>query len=73
MYATVDIPLGTQVTSDMVATHKVDMTTRSATAFSNVNDVVGQIIRTHVVANTDLNASMFASSGVIESDHAEPR
>ena len=46
VYATVDIPLGTQVTSDMVATHKVDVTTRSATAFANVNDVVGQVIRT---------------------------
>src|ERR1017187_4699025 len=30
VYATVDISLGTQVTSDMVATHKVDITTRSA-------------------------------------------
>ncbi len=67
VYATVDISLGTQVTSDMVATHKVDVTTRSATAFSNINDVVGQIIRTTVVANTDLNASMFASSGIVAS------
>ena len=67
VYATVDIPLGTQVTSDMVATHKVDVTTRSATAFSSVNDVVGQIIRTNVVANTDLDASMFASSGIVAS------
>ena len=67
VYATIDIPLGTQVTSDMVATHKVDVTTRSATAFSSVNDVVGQIIRTTVVANTDLDASMFASSGIVAS------
>src|SRR5476649_1178410 len=67
VYATVDISLGTQVTSDMVATHKVDVTTRSATAFSNINDVVGQIIRAQVVANTDLNASMFASSGIVAS------
>jgi Flp pilus assembly protein CpaB len=67
VYATVDIPLGTQVTSDMVATHKVDVTTRSATAFSSVNNVVGQIIRTNVVANTDLDASMFASSGIVAS------
>ena len=67
VYATVDIPLGTQVTSDMVATHKVDVTTRSQTAFSSVNDVVGQIIRTQVSANTDLNASMFASSGIVAS------
>ncbi len=67
VYSTVDIPLGTQVTSDMVATHKVDVTTRSATAFSTVNAVVGQIIRTTVVANTDLDASMFASSGIVAS------
>src|SRR5471032_2970563 len=40
VYATVDIPLGTQVTSDMVASHKVDITARSLTAFSNVTDVV---------------------------------
>ena len=67
VYATVDIPLGTQVTSDMVATHQVDVTTRSATAFSNITDVVGQIIRTQVTANTDLNAGMFASSGIVAS------
>jgi pilus assembly protein CpaB len=66
VYATVDIPLGTQITSDMVATHEVDITTRSATAFSSVNDVVGQIIRTQVLANTDLNAAMFTSTGVVE-------
>jgi pilus assembly protein CpaB len=65
VYSTVDIPLGTQITSDMVATHKVDITTRSATAFSTVNEVVGQIVRTQVLANTDLNASMFASSGIV--------
>ncbi len=67
VYATVDIPLGTQVTSDMVATHKVDVTTRPATAFASVNDVVGQVMRTTVVANTDLNATMFASSGIVAS------
>ena len=67
VYATVDIPLGTQVTSTMVATHKVDVSTRSATAFGSVNDVVGQIIRAQVTANTDLNASMFASSGIVAS------
>jgi Flp pilus assembly protein CpaB len=67
VYAIVDIPLGTQVTSDMVGTHKVDVATRPSTAFANVNNVVGQIIRTQVAANTDLNASMFASSGIIAS------
>jgi Flp pilus assembly protein CpaB len=67
VYATVDISLGTQVTSDMVASHKVDVTTRSATAFSNINAVVGQIIRANVTANTDLDASMFASSGIVAS------
>jgi len=65
VYATVDIPLGTQITSDMVAVHQVNITERSATAFASVNDVVGQIIRTQVLANTDLNQSMFTSSGVI--------
>jgi Flp pilus assembly protein CpaB len=67
VYATVDISLGTQVTSDMVATHKVDVTTRSATAFDNINAVVGQIVRTNVTANSDLDASMFASSGIVAS------
>jgi Flp pilus assembly protein CpaB len=67
VFATVDITLGTQVTSDMVSSHKVDLTTRSATAFSNISEVVGQIIRTNVSANTDLNASMFASSGIVAS------
>ncbi len=67
VYATVDIPLGTQVTSDMVATHKVDVAIRNGTAFASVNAVVGQIIRAQVLANTDLNASMFASSGIVAS------
>ncbi len=62
VYATVDIPLGTQITSDMVAVHQVNITDRSATAFASVNDVVGQVIRTQVLANTDLNQSMFAST-----------
>jgi pilus assembly protein CpaB len=62
VYATVDIPLGTQITSDMVAVHQVNITDRSATAFASVNDVVGQVIRTQVLANTDLNQSMFTSS-----------
>lgn len=65
VYATVDIPIGSQITSSMVATHKVDITTRSSTAFASVNEVVGQVIRTQVLANTDLNASMFASSGIV--------
>ena len=67
VYATVDIPLGTQVTSTMVATRKVDITVRPATAFANVNDVVGQIMRAQVTADTNLNASMFASSGIVAS------
>jgi pilus assembly protein CpaB len=62
VYATVDIPLGTQITSGMVAVHQVNITERSATAFASVNDVVGQVIRTQVLANTDLNQSMFASN-----------
>jgi Flp pilus assembly protein CpaB len=67
VYATKDIPIGTQVTSDMVGTHKVDVASRPSTAFANVSNVVGQIIRAPVVANTDLNASMFASSGIVAS------
>jgi pilus assembly protein CpaB len=63
VYATADIPLGTQITSNMVATRKVDITTRSSTAFASVNDVVGQVIRTQVLANTDLNSAMFVSTG----------
>jgi Flp pilus assembly protein CpaB len=67
VYATVDIPLGTQVTSTMVATRKVDITARPPAAFANVNDVVGQIIRAQVTADTNLSASMFASSGIVAS------
>jgi Flp pilus assembly protein CpaB len=67
VYTTVDIPLGTQVTSTMVATHKVDINLRPPTAFASVNDVVGQIIRAQVTANTDLSAAMFASSGIVAS------
>jgi pilus assembly protein CpaB len=63
VYATVDIPIGSQITSGMVATRKVDITTRSSTAFASVNDVVGQVIRAQVLANTDLNSSMFVSNG----------
>jgi Flp pilus assembly protein CpaB len=67
VYATVDIPLGTQVTSAMVGTHKVDVATRPPTAFANVSEVVGQIMRAQVSANTDLSAAMFTSSGIVAS------
>ncbi len=64
VFATVDIPLGTQVRSDMLSVKKVAVTSRLAGAFEDPTLVVGQIVRTTVRANAQLTQAMFASTGV---------
>ena len=64
VFATVDIPLGTQVRSDMLSVKKVAVTSRLAGAFEDPTLVVGQIVRTTVQANAQLTQAMFASTGV---------
>ena len=43
--ASVDIPLGTQVRSDMLTTKEVDLANRAADAIGDPSQVVGQIAR----------------------------
>lgn len=64
VFATVDIPLGTQVRSDMLSVKKVAVTSRLAGAFEDPTSIVGQIVRTTVQANAELTQAMFASTGV---------
>jgi Flp pilus assembly protein CpaB len=59
--AKVDIPLGTQVRSDMLTTHKVLVQNRLPGAVGDPSQVVGQIVRTNVTANAQMTQAMFAT------------
>ena len=59
--ASVDIPLGTQVRSDMLTTHKVLIENRLPGVIGDASQIVGQIIRTDVKANAQMTQGMFAT------------
>ncbi|HSS36341.1 MAG TPA: Flp pilus assembly protein CpaB [Patescibacteria group bacterium] len=62
--ASVDIPLGTQIRNDMLTVKTVAVTDRAADAVQEPSPVVGQIVRTNVVAGAQITRSMFAVSSV---------
>jgi Flp pilus assembly protein CpaB len=62
--ASVDIPLGTQVRSDMLVVRKVAVASRLPGVVGDPSEVVGQIVRTNVPANAQLTSTMFASTGL---------
>ncbi len=62
--ASVDIPLGTQVRSDMLTVKTVAVADRAADAVQEPSPVIGQIVRTNVVAGAQITRSMFAVSSV---------
>lgn len=62
--ASVDIPLGTQIRNDMLTVKTVALTDRAADAVQEPSPVVGQIVRTNVVAGAQITRSMFAVSSV---------
>jgi Flp pilus assembly protein CpaB len=62
--ATVDIPLGTQVRSDMLEVKKVTVGNRAADVIGDPSQIVGQIVRTDVVTGAQMTQSMFATSGL---------
>jgi Flp pilus assembly protein CpaB len=59
--AAVDIPLGTQIRSDMLQTHKVLVENRLPGAIGDPSQIVGQIVRTNVTANAQMTQGMFAT------------
>ena len=59
--ASVDIPLGTQIRSDMLTTHKVLIANRLPGAIGDPSQIVGQIVRTDVQANAQMTQAMFAT------------
>jgi pilus assembly protein CpaB len=59
--AAVDIPLGTQIRSDMLQTHKVLIENRLPGAVGDAGQIVGQIVRTNVANNAQITQSMFAT------------
>jgi len=61
--ATRDINLGVTVTSDMVTTQTLDVGNRKATAFGDPSQVIGQIARRPIIANAQLEAADFDTSG----------
>ena len=59
--AAVDIPLGTQIRSDMLATHKILIANRLGGAIGDPSQIVGQIVRTNVAAKAQMTDTMFAT------------
>lgn len=65
VFAKANIPLGTQVTADMLEVQNLNVTQRDATAFQDPSLVVGKIIRRDVVSGTQLVAADFARSSAV--------
>jgi len=59
--ATRDINLGVKITADMVTTQTMDVANRKATAFGDPSQVIGQIARRPIKANSQLEAADFAT------------
>jgi Flp pilus assembly protein CpaB len=60
--STADIPLGTQVRTDMLKVQQVAVENRSADAYGDATQVVGQIARTNIASGAQLTRSMFATN-----------
>ena len=65
VFAAVDIPLGTRVTTAMVRQQELRNTERSETAFQSTSLVVGKVIRRSVVQGAQLTAADFESAGTV--------
>jgi pilus assembly protein CpaB len=61
--AAVDIPLGVQITGDMVKEVKLPAEGRSATAFGDVSQVLGRKVRQAVATDAQLTAETFGETG----------
>jgi len=59
--ATRDINLGVTITQDMVTTQTIEVANRKATAFGDPSQVIGQIARRPIKANSQLEAADFAT------------
>jgi pilus assembly protein CpaB len=65
VYATVDIPLGTKVTKDMVRQEETRNAERSTAAFNSTTLVIGKVIRRSVVKDAQLTSTDFATTGTL--------
>jgi len=65
VFAAVDIPLGSKVTSAMVTQKETRNAERSPTAFQSTSLVIGKVIRRSVVKDAQLTAADFASTGTL--------
>ncbi len=59
VFAKVDIPLGAQVTADMVEQRNLATTERDPTAFQSTSLVIGKVARRDIVAGAQLTAADF--------------
>ena len=60
--ANADIPLGTQVRSDMLKTQEVEIANRQPDAIGDPSQVVGQIARSNIANSAQLTKAMFATN-----------
>jgi Flp pilus assembly protein CpaB len=60
--ASVDIPLGTQVRTDMVTVVNKTVESREADAYGDSSQVVGQIARANITTGAQLTRTMFATN-----------
>ncbi len=59
-----DIPLGTQIRSDMLLVKKVAVASRLADVVGDPSQIVGQVVRTNVAKDAQVTRSMFAETGL---------
>jgi pilus assembly protein CpaB len=65
VFAAIDIPLGTKITSAMVRQQETRNAERGAGAFNSTSLVIGKVIRRSVVKDAQLTAADFESTGTL--------
>jgi Flp pilus assembly protein CpaB len=65
VFAAIDIPLGTKITSAMVRQQETRNAERGAGAFNSTSLVIGKVIRRSVVMDAQLTAADFESTGTL--------
>jgi pilus assembly protein CpaB len=72
VFATRDIPLGTEISADMVRTANLAVASRDATAFQDTSLVVGKIARKDIASGKQLTADDFDTAGLLTTVNCPP-
>jgi Flp pilus assembly protein CpaB len=61
--ATKDIPLGETLVADMLGTKQIDTADKKSDQYADPGEIIGQVVRTDVVAGAIMTQAMFVGSG----------